>query len=145
MLVLTEAFSSTSWSWSLIKSSKTSRDSLHWKQHTFKKIIIPPHHFSSHDPNKPLYFLWSPAGYKNNPSDPPHWSQKWLGEQGWIFAHCWLQRASWGSVLEAAGIPLVNTHFDLPLAHFSEDLRENNAPTAQQPSVLRQCSHIQIE
>ena len=29
---------------------------------------------SSHDPNTPPRLLWSPAGHKNNRSDPPHWS-----------------------------------------------------------------------
>ena len=84
------------------------RCSLRWKEHMRKKIkikiMILPHPSSSHDPNKPLWFLWSPAGHKNNPSDLPHWSQNdfvsrdeyspTVGSGGRAGARCWKRLVS---------------------------------------------------
>lgn len=66
--------------------------------------MILPHPSGSHDPNKQLWFLWSPAGHKNNPSDLPHWSQNdfvsrdeyspTVGSGGRAEARCWKRLVS---------------------------------------------------
>lgn len=85
--------------------------------------------------------LWRPAGHKNNPSDLPRWSQNdfvsrdeyspTAGSGGWVGARC-------SKLLVSL---LLTLTFDSPAAHFRKDLRENNAATAQQPSVLTLFGH----